>query len=157
MNWKEYGRKRSWSNLRYYPGIGLDILGKITKDLSQSSGSPFQDFNTGPPEYEAEVVTARRQLSGLWRWVDASSIGLGWTVLSTIDLCLQQMNMKKVRKDRDSVTCIPGYSRPTHCDIEISRFIHLNRFNLTLRSSTLLTASYSDQGSILGLEVSLPD
>jgi hypothetical protein len=32
MNWKGYGRKRSW--LRYYPGIFLEGLRKTAKNLS---------------------------------------------------------------------------------------------------------------------------
>jgi hypothetical protein len=35
MNWKGYGRKRSWPNTSYYTGICLDGLGKITKGLHQ--------------------------------------------------------------------------------------------------------------------------
>jgi hypothetical protein len=31
MNWKEYGRKWSWPNLKYYPGICLDGLSKTTE------------------------------------------------------------------------------------------------------------------------------
>jgi hypothetical protein len=31
MNWKEYGKKRSWINLSYGPGIYLEVLMKTTK------------------------------------------------------------------------------------------------------------------------------
>jgi hypothetical protein len=31
MNWKVYGRKQSWHNLRYYPGISLEKLRKAMK------------------------------------------------------------------------------------------------------------------------------
>jgi hypothetical protein len=33
MNWDEFGRKRSWSNLRNYAGIHQQGLRKITKTL----------------------------------------------------------------------------------------------------------------------------
>jgi hypothetical protein len=33
MNWKGYGRKRSWTNLRYYHSICLEKLTKTMKDL----------------------------------------------------------------------------------------------------------------------------
>jgi hypothetical protein len=33
MNWKECGTKLPWPNLRYYPSIYLEILGKIMKIL----------------------------------------------------------------------------------------------------------------------------
>jgi hypothetical protein len=33
MNWKGCGRKQSWPNLRYYPNIFLEGLGKPTKNL----------------------------------------------------------------------------------------------------------------------------
>jgi hypothetical protein len=59
MNWKGCGRKRSWPNLRYYPGICLEGLTKTTKNLSQHSRSPGRDLNPGPPEYEAGVLTTR--------------------------------------------------------------------------------------------------
>jgi hypothetical protein len=31
MNWREFGRKRSWHNSRYCPGIYLELLRHITK------------------------------------------------------------------------------------------------------------------------------
>jgi hypothetical protein len=46
-NWK-----RSWPNLRYYPGICLDGLSKTTRNLSQDSRSAFRDLNPEPPEQE---------------------------------------------------------------------------------------------------------
>jgi hypothetical protein len=57
MNWKGCGRKRSWPNLRYYPGICLEGLRKTTKNLSQDSRSP--------PEYEAGELTTQLQRSVL--------------------------------------------------------------------------------------------
>jgi hypothetical protein len=32
MNQKEYGRKKTWPNLRYYPSICLEWLRKTTKN-----------------------------------------------------------------------------------------------------------------------------
>jgi hypothetical protein len=55
--------KRSWPNLRYYPGIRLGGLRKTTKNLSQGSRSPGRDLNPGPPEYEAGVLTTRPRRS----------------------------------------------------------------------------------------------
>jgi hypothetical protein len=45
--------------LKYYSGICLEELKKTTKDLSQDSRSPDRDFNPGPPEYEAGMLTMR--------------------------------------------------------------------------------------------------
>jgi hypothetical protein len=59
MNWKGCGRKRSWLNLRYYPGICVEGLRKTMKNLSQDSRSPGRDLNPGHPEYEAGVLTIR--------------------------------------------------------------------------------------------------
>jgi hypothetical protein len=59
MNWKGYGRKRSWTNLRYYPGICLEGMWKTTKNLGQESLYPGRDLNPLPPEYGAGVVTTR--------------------------------------------------------------------------------------------------
>jgi hypothetical protein len=51
-NSKGYGRKRSWSNLRYYPGLCLEGLRKITKSLSQNIRSSDRDLKTGLPDNE---------------------------------------------------------------------------------------------------------
>jgi hypothetical protein len=58
MNWKEYGRKQSWPNLRYYPGICLEGLRETMKNVSQDSQSAGQDLKPGPSEYKAGVLTA---------------------------------------------------------------------------------------------------
>jgi hypothetical protein len=52
-------RKRSWPNLRNYSGISLVRLRKTTKDLGQYNPSPGRDFNPGPLEYEAGMLTIR--------------------------------------------------------------------------------------------------
>jgi hypothetical protein len=52
MNGKGCGRKRSWPNIRYYPGIFLEGLRKTTKNLSQDIQALGRDLNLGPPEYE---------------------------------------------------------------------------------------------------------
>jgi hypothetical protein len=59
MNWKGYGRKRQWPKLRHHPGICLEGLRKTKKNLSQDKGSPGRDFNPGPPEYEAGVLSTQ--------------------------------------------------------------------------------------------------
>jgi hypothetical protein len=56
MNWNGCGRKRSWPNLRYYPGICPEGLTKTMKTCSQDSWSLSQDLNLGPPECEARVL-----------------------------------------------------------------------------------------------------
>jgi hypothetical protein len=53
MNWKGYGTKLSWPNLRYYTGIFLEGLRKITLNFSQVS----RGLNLGSPE--AEVLTSQ--------------------------------------------------------------------------------------------------
>jgi hypothetical protein len=55
--WKGCWRKRSWSNLSYYPGIYLKGLRKTTWNLNQGSRSPNRDLNLIPPEYEANHTT----------------------------------------------------------------------------------------------------
>jgi hypothetical protein len=39
INWKRFGRKRSWPNLRHYPGTCPEGLRKTTRNLSQDSRS----------------------------------------------------------------------------------------------------------------------
>jgi hypothetical protein len=63
MNWKGYGRKWAWPNLRYYPGICLEGLRKATKNASQNNRSAGRDLNPGPPVYEAEVLIIRLRRS----------------------------------------------------------------------------------------------
>jgi hypothetical protein len=63
MNWKGFERKRSWPNLRLYPGIFLEGLRKTMKNLRQDIRSPSRDLSPGPPEYEVRVLTARPRLS----------------------------------------------------------------------------------------------
>jgi hypothetical protein len=47
MNWKQYGRKQSWSNLRYYPGISLEGMRKALKNLSLIFGLRFESGTLG--------------------------------------------------------------------------------------------------------------
>jgi hypothetical protein len=54
-------RKRSWPNLKYYPGICLEGTRKTTKSLSQDSQSPGPDLNPGPTEYEGVLTTRLRR------------------------------------------------------------------------------------------------
>jgi hypothetical protein len=38
MNWKGYGRKQSWPNLRYFPNIFLEGLRKLQKTSVRIAG-----------------------------------------------------------------------------------------------------------------------
>jgi hypothetical protein len=62
-NWEGCGRKRSWSTLRYYPGMSGGTEEKQEK-FSQDSRSVDPDMDSGPPKYEAGVITtlSRRSL-----------------------------------------------------------------------------------------------
>jgi hypothetical protein len=42
-----------------YPGISLEELQEITKELIQHGRSPQRDFNPALPEYEAGVLAPR--------------------------------------------------------------------------------------------------
>jgi hypothetical protein len=69
VKWKEFGRKRSWPNLKVgllCPVTHLEGLRKTTKTLRQDSRSSGQDWNPGPPEYESEMLTT---------WPDVRSDG----------------------------------------------------------------------------------
>jgi hypothetical protein len=56
-NLKISGKKRSWPNFMYYPGIGLQGLRKTTKDFSKASLSHEPIFEPGTPEYEERAVS----------------------------------------------------------------------------------------------------
>lgn len=59
MTWRRYGRKRSWSNLRYFTGASLEVLRKTAKNLNQNSRFPDGDLNPGPIKYEAGMLITR--------------------------------------------------------------------------------------------------
>jgi hypothetical protein len=85
MNWKLRGRKRSWPNLRYYPGIFLEEQRNTTNILSQDRRSLDRDFNPGPPEYDAGVLTTRLRRSVLSLVTKLASLkglmGTAWGLL----------------------------------------------------------------------------
>jgi hypothetical protein len=56
----------SWPNLRHYSDIGVEGLKENREDLNRDIRSPGRDFNAGPPEYEAGVLTIRLRRSLLW-------------------------------------------------------------------------------------------
>jgi hypothetical protein len=60
-DWKGCGRKRSWPNLRYYPGICPEGLRKRMKNLSHYSRSAGRDLNMVRTEYEAGVLTTQQR------------------------------------------------------------------------------------------------
>jgi hypothetical protein len=51
-------KKAGVSQFKVLPGIHLGLR-KTAKNLSQDSRSPVRDFNLGPPEYKAGVLTTR--------------------------------------------------------------------------------------------------
>jgi hypothetical protein len=66
MSWKGYGRKRSCTNLRHYPGTDLEGLRKNTKNFSSNILSPGRDLNLEPFEYEAGCFTKHRKPTDLY-------------------------------------------------------------------------------------------
>jgi hypothetical protein len=61
MNLKGFGRKRSWPNLRYYPGIRLKRVRKTSKTSIKIAGHRSRDLNPEPSEYEAGMLTTRTE------------------------------------------------------------------------------------------------
>lgn len=49
---------RPLPNLRNYRDIYLEGLRKATKEVSQDSRSPGQNFKPGPPKYEVGELTS---------------------------------------------------------------------------------------------------
>jgi hypothetical protein len=56
INWKGYGRKRSWRNLRHYPGICLEGLRKTTKNLRIAG-------------LQAKIWTLDMVVKGKWKYI----------------------------------------------------------------------------------------
>jgi len=50
MNLKGFGKKRSWQNIRHYPGIFLNLLRKAIK-FSGRISSVLEEIGTKGPEY----------------------------------------------------------------------------------------------------------
>jgi hypothetical protein len=91
MNWKGYGRKRSWANLRYHPDIWLKVLRKPTRNLNQCIRSADQDLNPGPHEYERGVPTIL-----LWRSIPNYSVRVIYYSLVTEHTMLIYFSKLKV-------------------------------------------------------------
>jgi hypothetical protein len=76
-------RKQSWPNLRYYPGIRLEVPRKTTKKLTQECRYPGSNLNTGPPEYKAGVLTTRpRRLVSITKLQTTSSSSFPFSIVS---------------------------------------------------------------------------
>jgi hypothetical protein len=63
---KEFGRKRSWPNLRHYADIHLHGLEKPRKTSISTAGRPGRDLNMRP--LEAGVLPTRPRWSVLSTW-----------------------------------------------------------------------------------------
>jgi hypothetical protein len=102
MNWKGWGRKRSWLNLSYYPSIFLEGLRKTTKNFSQDTRSPGRDLNPGPPEFEAGVLTtqARRSVAS-YRVLGTTTNGLSIYNLYIIVLGRSPTDATRLRFDQE--------------------------------------------------------
>lgn len=64
MNWKESGRKLSWSVLRQLSGL----LSELTEDnyeeiFSQNSRFEGRNMNRGPPQLESGIAVTHRRRS----------------------------------------------------------------------------------------------
>jgi hypothetical protein len=57
MNCKGCGRKRSWPNLGYYPGIYLQGQRKITKTIVRIAGIQVEILNMTLPKTKQEWST----------------------------------------------------------------------------------------------------
>jgi hypothetical protein len=57
MNWKGFGRKRSWPNFKVLFPNSPGVTSEYHENFSYDSRSPGQDLKPGPPEYEEEVIT----------------------------------------------------------------------------------------------------
>jgi hypothetical protein len=89
MNWKGYGRKRSWRNLRYYLGICLEGLKKNTKHMPGEPISGPIVFEPGTSRIRTRSVnrsaatfSRRTQTGAVWKhlcWGDyLNQRGMKW-------------------------------------------------------------------------------
>jgi hypothetical protein len=61
MNWKEFGKKRSWPNFNV---LSLQSpAGPVKNHKNPQSGQPVSDLNPEPLKYEAGVFTTRPRCS----------------------------------------------------------------------------------------------
>jgi hypothetical protein len=57
MNWKGFGRKRSWPDFKVLSQQSPGGTEKNYENLSQDSRSPSRDLNPRPLKHEAKVLT----------------------------------------------------------------------------------------------------
>ena len=55
MDWKQYKKKGTWTNLRYYPCTCWEEVGKKKKEL-QNNWCTQQDFNHSLPKYQTDAL-----------------------------------------------------------------------------------------------------
>jgi hypothetical protein len=78
MNYKRYGRRQSWSKLRYYPGICVEGLRETTEKPQSEYLFPGRDLTLGAPEYEAAVLSTGNATFSLfmpYMFLESSSRG----------------------------------------------------------------------------------
>jgi hypothetical protein len=63
MNWKGYGRKRSWANWRFCPGIYLEGPRATTRKPQSGQSSPGRVFTTDLPITKQVITTRPRRLA----------------------------------------------------------------------------------------------
>jgi hypothetical protein len=59
MNWKVFGRKRSWPNFKVCPCNRLEGLRQTIKNSNRLTGSRGRESNLRPLQYEMWVLTTR--------------------------------------------------------------------------------------------------
>jgi hypothetical protein len=100
MSCKEHGRKRLWSDLKYYLGNCLEDLRKTTstKDISQDSRCRGRDSNRSPPEYKAKALPLQPTFSVKDMCVRAVKTAVFFCVLSTMNKVLE--NVPRMKYER---------------------------------------------------------
>jgi hypothetical protein len=70
INWKGFGRMRSWPNFKVLSRHSPGGLWKSTKNLSQDRRSPGRDLNSGTPEYEVTTTFCRFSIEHSYKQSD---------------------------------------------------------------------------------------
>jgi hypothetical protein len=77
ISWKGCGRKQSLRVLKYYPRIYVECLEIHRTYIKDTEWSPGSHFNSGPPESQPSVPTAKEMIGMVVRyrtwelWIDA--------------------------------------------------------------------------------------
>jgi hypothetical protein len=104
MNWRGFGRKRSWRKFNVLPGYSPEETERNQKNIKHDSLWTGPRFEPEPPEYEAGVLTTRPRRSvpfsiviRLWDGRPGFDSRYGKTFVFAASSCWQKVHLSSYR------------------------------------------------------------